>query len=194
MGLAFLVSRYWATIATLSTMTHTRIRPLPAACSTLLALLICLPAGARSAMKRTPAPETQLQDWVGHWHTQGESGGTPWHADTRCAWSVNHGFVVCDQVINDRIDQLMIVSYDEAAKAYRFSSIGKDRAPIVSFGTVHGQVWTNTGQFEQDGKKILMRTIVDFSVPHHYSDRETLSKDGGAHWIEASQGHATQVR
>lgn len=175
-------------------MSHTRKRPLLAACAALCGLLTCLAAGADPATSASSRPETRLQDWVGHWHTKGESGGTPWHADTRCAWSVNHGFVVCDQLINDRVDQLMILCYDQAARAYRISSIGKDREPVISFGTVAGKVWTNTGKFEQGGKRILIRTVVDFSVPHHYSDRESRSEDGGAHWTEASRGHALQIR
>lgn len=175
-------------------MSHTRNGPLLGACAALCALLTCLPAGARSAMSKTPAPATRLQTWVGHWHTKGESGGTQWHADTRCAWSVNHEFVVCDQLINDRVNQLMILGYDPSAKAFRISSIGKDRAPLVAFGTVHGGVWTNTGKVEQGGKKYLIKTVVDFSVPHQYSDRETVSEDGGAHWTEESRGHALQVQ
>lgn len=173
-------------------MRHTHTRPLLAACATLCTLLTFLSTDARSAMTNAPIPETQLQVWVGHWHTKGESGGTPWHADTQCAWSPNHEFVVCDQLINDRVNQLMILSYDRSANAFRISSIGKDRAPIVAFGRVHGAVWTNDGEFEQGGKKVLMRTVVDFSVPHHYSDRETVSEDGGAHWTEESRGHAVK--
>jgi hypothetical protein len=175
-------------------MSPTHNRSLPAACAALGALLICLATSARSAMDNTSAPQARLQAWVGHWHTKGESGGTPWHADTQCAWSPNHEFVVCDQLINDRVDQLMILSYDPSAKAFRISSIGKDRAPLVAFGTVHGAVWTNDGEFEQDGKKVLIRTVVDFSVPRHYSDRETISADGGAHWTEESRGKAVQVQ
>lgn len=172
----------------------TKVRSLSGVCATLCALVTFLSAGASPAMSKGAAPASQLQEWVGHWHTQGESGGTRWHADTRCGWSVNHGFVVCDQLINDRVNQLMILSYDEAAKDYRISSIGKDRAPIVSFGTVDGKVWTNTREIDQGGKRILMKTIVDFSMPHHYSDRETISEDGGGHWTEASRGRAIQVQ
>ena len=150
-------------------------------------------AGAKPVATQPSVAAAELQVWVGHWHTQGESGGTRWHADTRCAWSLNHGFVVCDQLINDRVNQLMILSYDETAGAYRISSIGKDRAPLVSHGTVRGKVWTNTGEFAQDGKKILIRTTVDFSVPHHYADRELISADGGADWSETSRGQAIQV-
>src|SRR5579872_2634818 len=97
-------------------------RPLLIVCATICALLISLSASARSGMDQPSAPNTRLQVWVGHWRTKGESGGTPWHADTRCAWSVNHQFVVCDQLINDRVDQLMILSYDPSAKAFRISS------------------------------------------------------------------------
>lgn len=172
----------------------TGVRPISAVCFTLCVLVACLSAGARPAMSEGAAPASPLQVWVAHWHTKGESGGTPWHADTRCGWSANHGFVVCDQLINDRVNQLMILSYDDAAKAYRISSIGKDREPIISFGTVAGEVWTNTGEFDQGGKRILMKTVVDFSVPRHYSDREMISEDGGAHWTEESRGHAIQVQ
>ena len=164
-------------------------------------LLAAAPSGPVAAYAPSVKPAAtkpsvalaELQVWVGHWHTQGESGGTRWHADTRCAWSLNHGFVVCDQLINDRINQLMILSYDETARAYRISSIGKDRAPVISQGTVHGNVWTNAGEFDQGGKKILVRTTVDFSVPHRYADRELISADGGADWSETSRGQAIQV-
>lgn len=171
-----------------------RVRPSSAVCVALCALVAYLSAAAEPVMSKDAAPASQLQTWVGHWHTKGESGGTPWHADTRCGWSANHGFVVCDQLINDRVNQLMILSYDESSKSYRISSIGKDRAPIVSFGTIDGQVWTNTGEFDQGGKRILIKTVVDFSVPRHYSDRETISEDGGAHWTEESRGRAIQVQ
>jgi hypothetical protein len=158
-----------------------------------VALAGMLGSAPASAVSKPPAAAAQLQVWVGHWNTKGESGGTPWHADTRCAWSPNHEFVVCDQLINDRVNQLMILTYDESAKVYRISSIGKDRAPILSRGTIRGKVWTNTGEFDQAGKRILIRTTVDFSVPHHYADREWTSEDGGAHWSETSRGQAIQV-
>lgn len=160
----------------------------------LCALMACLLAGAPPSMSKGAAAVNPLQAWVGHWQTKGESGGTPWHADTRCGWSANHGFVVCDQLINDRVNQLMILSYDDAAKAYRISSIGRDRAPILSFGRVDRDVWTNTGEVNQDGRRILIKTVVDFSVPRHYSDRETISEDGGAHWTEESRGRAVKVQ
>lgn len=146
-----------------------------------------------SAMSGASAAAAELQVWVGHWNTKGESSGTPWHADTRCAWSPNREFVVCDQLINDRVNQLMILTYDESAKVYRISSIGKDRAPVIARGTIRGKVWTNIGDFDQGGKKILIKTIVDFSVPRHYADREWTSVDGGTHWSETSRGQAIQV-
>lgn len=170
-----------------------RIGKIPGVIAGTVALAGLLGSAPPSAASNPPAATAQLQVWVGHWQTHGESGGTPWHADTKCAWSPNHGFVVCDQLINDRVNQLMILSYDETAKAYRISSIGKDRAPVISDGTIRGKVWTNTGKFDQGGKRILIRTIVDFSVPHHYADREWTSADGGAHWSETSRGHAKQV-
>jgi hypothetical protein len=169
-------------------------RVLVAACSAVCASFSCLAVQASPSVSRAAAATAPLRVWIGHWHTRGESGGTPWHADTRCAWSANHGFVVCDQLINDSVNQLMILSYDEAARAYRISSIGKDRAPIISFGTVHGGVWTNVGNWDQGGKRFMIKTTVDFSVPHRYSDREMISEDGGAHWAEESRGHSVQVR
>lgn len=175
-------------------MSYTYNRPLLAACIALCALSTGLATSARSAVSNMSTLQAELQAWVGHWHTKGESEGTPWHADTQCAWSPNHQFVVCDQMINDRVNQLMIIDYDDSAKAFRISSIGKDRAPIVAFGRVQGAVWTNSAELEQGGKKILMKTVVDFSVPRHYSDRETLSQDGGAHWTEESRGKAVQVQ
>lgn len=150
-------------------------------------------AGTQPAMIKLPVAAAEaLQVWVGHWHTRGESGGTPWHAETRCTWSMNHGFVVCDQLINDRLNQLMILTYDASAKAYRITSVGKDRPPIIAFGTVKNGVWTNIAKLEQGRKSILMKTTVDFSVPRHYTDREMVSEDGGAHWSETSRGHSTQ--
>lgn len=141
------------------------------------------------------APEaSSLQVWVGHWKTTGESGGVLWHADTNCEWSPNHGFVVCDQMINGETNQLMILAWDSTSRSYRITSVGTERDPVLAHGLVNGHVWINTGEFDKDGKKIMVETTVDFSRPGHYTDEEKISEDKGVHWTTVSQGQSTKSK
>jgi hypothetical protein len=159
----------------------------------LCASLFSLAGDAAPSSAGVNPEAAELLVWIGHWKTTGESGGVPWHADTRCAWSVNRGFVVCDQLINQNINQLMVLAYDSANKSFRISSLGKNREPVVARGVVERHVWTNTGEFKQNGKKILTKTIVDFSQPNHYADEEMTSEDGGAHWTVVSKGRSIKI-
>jgi hypothetical protein len=96
-------------------------------------------------------------------------------------------------MINGKTNQLLIMTYDTADNTYRVSSLGTDRDPVVGrAATVNGKIWTTSGEFDSNGKKTLIKDMVDFSHTDYRADREIVSDDVGAHWAE--NGHARLTR
>lgn len=158
----------------------------------ILGVLCCIAfSDKRLPLFAAAAELEKLELWVGHWRTEGTKG-TPFSVDDECAWLPNRGFVVCDQMINGKTNQLLILTYDSADKIYRASSLGTDRDPVVGRATINGKIWTTSGEFDSNGKKTLIKDMVDFSHTDYRSDTEMVSDDGGAHWTE-SHARLTKV-
>jgi len=160
---------------------------------TIVGVVCCIAfSDKRLPLLAASAELDKLELWVGHWRTEG-TGGTSLSVDDECAWLPNHRFVVCDQTINGKTNQLLILTYDMADNTYRVSSLGTDRDPVVGRATLNGKIWTTRGEFDSNGKKTLIKNIVDFSHNDYRVDSEMVSDDGGAHWTENSHARLTKV-
>ena len=144
----------------------------------------------------------KLDAWTGHWRARGESLATAYsHAaslssETTCQWSINHGYMICDQMIDGpkgRMNALSIYTYSEADKAYRFYGIDQSGQPRTPPLTIQGNVWTYGGGFEADGKQIQIRTVNEFETPSKVDWRTEFSSDGGQHWSLMNHGTETRI-
>src|SRR5262249_18781967 len=143
-----------------------------------------------------------LNAWVGHWKTQGESmdsamskAGTL-SSDMTCAWSANHGYLLCDQIIDTpdgKMNSLSVYTYSENEKAFKFYGLDKDGKPRTTNLTVKGTLWTYAGGFENNGKRTDIRTMNIFTSPDKVLWHTEFSTDGGEHWVLMNQGSNVRV-
>lgn len=157
----------------------------------VIALLLSSALSAEKSSPRDRSVKDVMASWVGHWVSRGDPDA--WHADSECQWSRDYDFIVCDQLLNDKTRQLLIISFDEPTHTYRMTSLGLSREPVIQTATVKGKIWTVNGTFVEAGKTYLIRGTTDFSEPDVYHDRQEHSEDGGAHWIEDRRGRGQKT-
>lgn len=145
----------------------------------------------------------KLAAFLGKWQGEGEFFDTPYSKAAKvassidCYWSPQGDFLVCEQHITDPAGahtQLSIYSYNAKDDNYTITSMaGPGKQPWNGTVIINGNIWTYPGGYEDDGKKIEIRTINDFSVPGVESFKTEFSDDGGAHWTLTLQGTAHKV-
>lgn len=155
-----------------------------------------------SATEISPALQ-KLDVWTGRWKIQGQAKDTPYSraglisSDTTCAWAINHNYMVCDQLIYDAAgdsNALSVYTYSDKEKAYKFFGLDRNGEPRSVPLTIEGNIWTYGGQpFDDNGKKIQIRTINEFTTPATVTFHTEYSDDGGAHWTLMNEGKDTKV-
>jgi hypothetical protein len=140
--------------------------------------LTVLSRASRQSQPTAQAQKSQLKHldaWNGHWTTQGKLYDTPYsHAGIititmTCGWSPYNGYMICDHLFNGP-------------------------AGTRNDLTIEGDIWTYNTEMEKDGKKILIKTINDFSKPDIVVWNTKFSADAGAHWTLMNEGIDTKVR
>jgi len=179
----------------------------------LIFLLICSTSGL-TALSRTSRQSQQtvqarrselkhLDAWSGQWTTQGKLYDTPYgHAGIitiamTCGWSAYNGYMICDHLFNGpagKRNDLTVYTYNQADNSYKFYSVDQTGAPRTVPLTIEGDIWTYNSEMEKDGKKILIKTINDFSKPEIVVWNTKFSADAGAHWTLMNEGIDTKVR
>lgn len=160
---------------------------------------------SRGSQETLPAqgPERKnLDAWSGRWTTQGKLYDTAYsHAGDititmTCGWSAYNGYMICDHIFSGpagKSNDLTIYTYNQADKSYQFCSV--DHAGVLRSTplTIEGRIWTYNSEMEKDGKKILIRTINDFSTTGTVTWNTKFSADAGAHWTLMNEGVDTKV-
>jgi hypothetical protein len=172
-------------------------------------LLFLVFLGAASSLVRA-LPETEkspelkvLDAWTGHWTTQGKAYDTP-HSHggaititMTCGWSANGGFMICDHLVSGpsgKHNDLSIFTYNPADKSYKFCGFDRTGVPRTTPLTIQGNVWSYDSDEEENGKKIHIRTINDFSKPGIVIWNTKFTSDGGSHWTLMNEGVDTKDR
>ncbi len=144
-----------------------------------------------------------LDAWSGRWTTQGKLYDTAYsHAGNititmTCGWSAYNGYMICDHLFSGpagKSNDLSIYTYDPADNSYRFYSVDQAGPPRSTPLTIEGDIWTYNSEMEKDGKKILIRTINDFSKAGMVTWNTKFSTDAGAHWTLMNEGVDTKLR
>jgi hypothetical protein len=174
------------------------------AVSLLALFFVALATGRVSSFTTRRAPQavselSKLDVWAGHWQTQGESFDSAFSSagrlssDMTCAWSPNHGYMLCDQLIvapDGKMNSLSVYTYSETEKAVKFYGLEKDGKPRSTAVTLKDTLWTYTGSFDSNGKRIDIRTMNIFMSADKVLWHTEYSDDGGQHWTLMKIGRA----
>jgi len=179
----------------------------------LISLILCSMSGL-AVVSRTsrpsqqtvqvPIPElTNLDAWSGRWTTEGKLYDTPYSRagnitiTMTCGWSAYNGYMICDHLFSGpagKHNDLTVYTYNQADKTYKLCSVDQTGTPRSVPLTIEGNIWTYNSEMEKDGKKILIKTINDFSKPDIVLWNTKFSSDGGAHWTLMNEGVDSKVR
>jgi len=162
---------------------------------TVVALAV---GGAFAQETAARAPELQVLDaWSGKWTTHGKLYDTA-HSKAgeisitmTCGWSQYGGYMICDHIFtgpNGKRNDLTIYTYNPADKSYKFVGFDHSGAARPTPLTIDGKIWSYDTKSEENGKKLYIKTINDFSKPGIVAWNTKFSEDGGAHWTLMNEG------
>jgi hypothetical protein len=167
---------------------------------TIVTLGIIAGFGNMSSLVPRPAARHPGQDVealgaiVGVWQSDTVGGVS---ALSNCAWTPEHGGVVCEQIITGLAGgarhALNLYTFDATEKRYVYYGLPRAGEPMapVPLG-IDGRVWTYGGRKPEDGGP-MNRTINDFSAPGMYTWRQETSQDGKA-WTVGRRGQSKRIR
>jgi hypothetical protein len=168
-------------------------------------------AGILHAHQPSPAPQQSPQSaetkklaaWTGQWTTTGKLYKTAYSPageitiTMTCGWSAYNAYMICDHLFSGpcgKSDDITIYTYNATDKSYKFYNVDQSGTPQNTPMTIAGDIWTYDSETEKDGKKILIKTINDFSKPGVVTWNTKYSDDAGAHWTLMIDGVDTKVR
>jgi hypothetical protein len=142
-----------------------------------------------------------LNRWVGgKWVGSGQfvdsdySKANTATATTRCVWSPDHIFVICDQDVNfggTPMRDLSIYTFDPKTSRFYFYGISlgseKARNPTLDISE-NGNRWTYTSTADIKDKSVQFRTTNQFHDDNHVEWWSEYSTDGGKTWTRTGGG------
>jgi hypothetical protein len=134
-----------------------------------------------------------LQDIVGTWQSDTTNGTS---ALSSCAWTAQHGAVLCEQSIKTPggpRHALSLFTFDSSAGRFVFYVLGQPGDPMRPVPlTIDRHIWIYGGQ-TKDGNGGFSRTVNDFNSKDSYSWRLESSTDG-ERWTPGIHGMSRRVR
>jgi hypothetical protein len=156
-----------------------------------------------SPQSQQSAETKKLDAWTGQWTTRGKLYKTPYSPEGEititmtCGWSAYNAYMICDHLFSGprgKSDDITIYTYNAADKSYKFYNVDQSGTPRNTPMAIEGDVWTYSSEMEKVGKKILIKTINDFSKPGVVAWNTKYSDDAGAHWTLMNEGIDTKAR
>lgn len=145
-----------------------------------------------------PLALDQLNRLVGTWQSNGTFVDSAYSkagsatATTRCAWSDDRLFLLCQQhvVLDGKpADDVAIYTYDDAAQAYHFYNVGTAHENSTQIDVSASGI-TYNGEFTDGDKHVLTRTSNVWESARAYSWRAEYSLDAGATWLLMGSGRS----
>jgi hypothetical protein len=146
-----------------------------------------------------------LNRWVGgKWVGSGQfvdsdySSANKATSVTRCAWSPDHVFVICDQDVvfgGTPMQDLSVYSFASKAGKFYFYGISRGEEKPRSTGleiTQNGDRWTYSNSSEIKGKTVQFRTVNQFHGNDNVEWWSEFSADFGKTWTKTGQGNETR--
>lgn len=155
---------------------------------------------AQAPADKPGAEQKNLARFVGTWKMEGTMEATPlgpggkFTGTESCRLWEGGWHLVCDNSAQGPMGNVkghMLLTYDRAAKQYRYFSVHNMPDAEMATGTYSGNTWTWNGTMEQAGQKIQSRfTIVEKSATVHTFSWE-MSMDGKS-WMKVMAGTSTK--
>jgi hypothetical protein len=168
--------------------------------SVLIILMVALLAVSTLAAAQAPdrkAATGKLGVFLGQWESNAMFMGSKVSSKLECRWSPGGNFLVCEQVVTTaqgQQTQLTIYAWNSREGAYTFSTFSNPgEPPSTGHVAIKGNVWTYSFSFEENKKKILMRTTNEFTAPGVETFKSERSEDDGAHWTVFLEGKGRRV-
>ena len=169
-------------------------------------LLVISCSLALLAVDTTP-PAARLNRWVGgKWTSTGQffdsaySHSNKTSAVTKCVWSPDHIFVVCDQDIDFGGTPLRNLSvYAFAPKTSKFYfygvSLGEETPRHTALDVAeNGELWVYSSTDEIKGKSVQFRTTNQFHGNDKVEWWSEFSTDDGKTWTKTGEGTETREK
>ena len=171
-----------------------------------LTLILALSLSACAADNALSGAEV-LNRWVGgKWVSSGQfvdsaySKANTASATTKCAWSPDHVFVICDQNIlfgGQPMRDLSIYTFAPKNGKYYFYgiSLGEEKARNTALEiTDNGQRWVYANTAEIQGKPVQFRTTNQFHGNDNVEWWTEFSTDDGKTWTKTGSGKETREK
>lgn len=139
--------------------------------------------------------------YAGVWKGTGTFYATPYSKagpssdTTTCRWEAGRAYLVCSQTNESPYGHGVQLSiYARKGDGYVFDRVDRDGTIHAGEVAVAATTWTYPFAFtDRDGKRVLMRTINDFSTPGVNAWRSEFSIDDGKTWTRTAEGVETNV-
>lgn len=149
-----------------------------------------------------PGPEQQaLQRWVGTWRMSGTASDSPLGPGGQvtgtetCRMFEGGWHLVCETEGNGpwgAMKGLAILTWDRAAKQYRYVAINNMPDAEIATGTRDGKRWTFTSSMNLGGKTLQSRFTITEVSPVSDSMKWEVSGDGTS-WNTVMEGTSTKT-
>ncbi len=152
-------------------------------------------------------PADVLNRWVGgKWVSSGTFVDSPYSsankasATTKCAWSPDHVFVICDQDIvfgGQPMRNLSIYTFaSRTGKFYFYGiSLGEEKARSTNLDISDGgERWVYSSTDEIKGKVVQFRTTNQFHGNDQVEWWTDFSTDDGKTWTKTGEGKETREK
>lgn len=167
---------------------------LAAAC---LATVAAQPPGAP-----TPGQEQKnIARFAGTWKMEGTMhasafgpGGAMTGSET-CRMLEGGWHLVCDTTGSGPMGAMKghaALTYDRAAKQYRYFSVNNMPDADMATGTLAGNTWTWTSKMDMGGKTMHSRFVIVEASPTRHTHKWEMSEDGRT-WKAAMEGTSTKT-
>ena len=168
-----------------------------------LLVVILVAAAAPSAQPATesPGPEHKaLGRFVGNWTIEGKAHPGPMgpggaFTGTETCRMFEGGFhLVCESKGSGALGNMagqMLLTWDRAAKTYRFFSVNNRADAEMGTGSLNGNTWTFTSSMHVEGKKISTRFTLVETSPTVHTVTFSMSEDGKK-WTTMMEGKSTK--
>ena len=165
-------------------------------------LLLLLFVGSTQVFAADAKPGADaLNRWVGgKWVGDGQfvdsdySKANKVSAVTKCAWSPDHIFVICEQDINfggTPMRHLSVYTFDPKSSRFYFYAISLGEEKPRSTGleiTQNGDRWTYLSTDTIKGQAVQFRTTNQFHGNDLVEWKSEYSADGGKTWTKTGEG------
>jgi hypothetical protein len=170
------------------------------ALAVLLSLALYLPTLATDKLSADI-----LGRWVGGtWPLEGKMLATGFsnpatlNGTSRCSWSPDQVFVLCDQelFVDGKSERnLGVYSFDPNTASYHYVELSPGgRKPSVSdlIISADGNRWEYRGAEDVKGKLVQFRSVNEYAGPDHITWWTEYSTDNGVHWTKMNSGTETR--